>query len=363
VLNLETGVPTKEGNMKTNSRSRIVMLVLLVTVFFICASVANTGVKVMTYNVDEGTDFGPIIAVLTNGGNFSAAVTQTIAEVQGSNPGLRMQLIAAEIAAAQPDLVGLQEAAVWTFPGSPPLDFLQLILASLGPSYTPVVIQSEFHIDIVLPAGNVSFTDQDVILARTELVNSGAIKAIQQGHYSHLVPLPAFPPYLPNTSAITRGWAYADVLLNGTKFRFITTHLEDGTNTISPIFALVQAQQEIELVYSPAFTLLPVIIGGDFNTVANNSSSPTFLTYLFMLGNGFIDAWRKAHPFHVGATCCQEDLTSSASELTQRLDFVFTRNHIRVLGAQLVGNQEIDNLSWPSDHAAVAAELQVAPLL
>lgn len=319
-------------------------------------SSASANVKVMTYNVDEGTDFDAIIAVLSSPNatatDFENAVTQTITEVTASDPILRAQLIAGEIANAQPDLVGLQEAALWTFNGKQ-LDLLQLILTALaqaGQNYTAVVTVPEFQINIA--ALGVGFTDRDVILARTDAPGL-KITSSRQGHYTAQVPLPGFPPYLP-PSSITRGWGYVDARLNGIPFRFITTHLEDGTNPIS-IFALVQALQEIQLVYNPALTLLPVIVAGDFNTVANDPSSPTFLTYKFMLGNAFIDAWSKANPYLTGATCCQEDLGDPTSELTQRIDLVFMRNHVRALGAELVGDQMINGLSWPSDHAAVYA--------
>jgi hypothetical protein len=86
----------------------------------------------------------------------------------------------------------------------------------------------------------------------------------------------------------------------------------------------------------------------------NNPSSPTFLTYKFMLANRFIDAWSTANPNLVGATCCQDNLLDPASQLTQRIDLVFMRNHVSVARAQLVGDQ-IDDGSWPSDHAAVYA--------
>ncbi|HEX9119776.1 MAG TPA: hypothetical protein VF840_04500 [Terriglobales bacterium] len=239
--------------MKTCARFRTMLPVLLVMVFFTCASVASTTVKVMTYNVNEGTDFGAIIGVLSNpnatADDFQAAVTQTISEVTASNPVLRAYLIATEIANAQPDLVGLQEAAVWTFPDNGQIvtiDLLQMILDNLGGQYTAVVTVPEFQINIAQLG--VGFTDRDVILARTD---KPALKITgkQYGHYSALVPLPGFYPYLPPTT-IRRGWAYVDVRLHRTPFRFITTHLEDGTNTISPIFAWVQALQEIQLVYS-----------------------------------------------------------------------------------------------------------------
>jgi endonuclease/exonuclease/phosphatase family metal-dependent hydrolase len=278
--------------------------------------------------------------------------------MRGKNPGLRAHLIANEIAGAHADLVGLQEAAVWTF-GNQQLDLLQLILFNLalqGQHYGAVVTVPEFQIDI--PLLGVGFQDRDVILARTD-EPALEVTASQSGNYHALFPLPAFPPYLPAPTNITRGWAYVDAELNGTAFRFITTHLEDGTNSISQIFAQVQALQEKELVGVPASAALPVIIAGDFNTIANDPSSPTFATYQFM-ANQFTDAWRGVRG---GATCCQDDLTISKPELKQRLDQVFTRGN-GVEGVQLVGNH-IDHIDlqffWPSDHAAVQSELQVGP--
>jgi endonuclease/exonuclease/phosphatase family metal-dependent hydrolase len=347
--------------MKSRAGFRAALFVLLILGFLAGTIPAtaqlfgSTNVKVMTYNVDEGTDFDAIIGVLTNpnatSSNFETAVEDTIAEVQSSLPELRAQLIANQIAGAQPDLVGLQEAALWTFNGQQ-LDLLQMIVHNLdllGQHYAAVVTVPEFQINVA--ALGVGFMDRDVILARTDEA-ALTITATGQGHYSALVPLPAFPPYLP-ASTLTRGWGFVNARRNGIPFRFITTHLEDGTNPIS-IFALVQALQEIQLVYSPALTLLPTIIGGDFNTVANDPSSPTFATYKFMLGNGFIDAWSTTNPFLPGATCCQQDLLLATSELNQRIDLVFMRNHVRAVSTQLAGDH-IDGASWPSDHAAVVA--------
>lgn len=353
--------------METRARFRAMLLALLLaTGVFTCASPAaaqlsgSAKVKVMTYNVDEGTDFDAIIAVLSNPSatatDFGNALTATMNEVIGSNPELRAQLIAQEIAGAQPDLVGLQEAAFWQF-GDFRIDFLQLILAALegaGQHYTAVVTVPEFQINIA--ALGVGFMDRDVILARTDEPQL-QITATQQGHYAAQVPLPGFAPYL-SPSSITRGWGYVDARMNGVPFRFITTHLEDGTNPVS-LFALVQALQEIQLVYSPALTLRPVIVAGDFNTVANDPSSPTFLTYKFMLANGFLDAWSQTNPNLVGATCCQENLFAATSELSQRIDQVFMRNRVRAVKTQLVGNH-LDGVSWPSDHAGVYAVEKVS---
>lgn len=339
-------------------------LLLVIACVVVPTASASTTVKVMTYNVDEGTDFEAIVALLSNPNatatDFANAVAKTLADVQGTAPKTRALLIANAIAAAQPDLVGLQEAAVWESPAlisadfpDGRIDFVQMILDNLAGQYTAVVIVPEFQISIPLLLGGVSFTDRDVILARTdELTNQELeITATQQGQFRVLFPLPA-SPYL-SATAIKRGWGFVDARLHGTEFRFITTHLEDGTNPI-PGFALVQGAQVVELVYGPARTALPTIIAGDFNIAANDPTSPTFLAYRFIVANGFTDAWKRAHPNLAGLTCCQENLQSSDSELTQRVDLVFLRNHVRVVDAQLVGDQIDETYSlWPSDHAAV----------
>jgi endonuclease/exonuclease/phosphatase family metal-dependent hydrolase len=342
------------------------LLILLVAVFFTSASQASTAVKVMTYNIFEGTEFVPILSVINNPNasisDFQTAVTSTIDEVQNSNPVLRAQLIANEISNVGPDLLGLQEVAVWTFNGQQ-IDLGQLILEDLGGQYTVVATAPEFQ--LAIPQFNVEFQDQELILARVDELTSGKLAIIdnQAGHYNAQVPLPAVSMLGLSASSLTRGWAYVDARLNGTPFRFVTTHLEDGTNKLSPLFALVQALQASELVHGPAVSAGPVIMAGDFNTVANNPASPTFLTYLLILANGFTDAWLRTHPFQRGLTCCQEDLTSATSELTQRLDLVLTRDHIAILGTQVVGNHldTITNLgsSWPSDHAALKSTLWV----
>jgi hypothetical protein len=247
--------------------------------------------------------------------------------------------------------------------GNASIDIRQMILDALplGHPYTAKGTVTEFQLSI--PQLGVGFMDQEAILVRSdELINSLVVTGTKQGHYTAQVPLPGFSPLNLPPSSITRGWGYIDAQMNGTAFRFLTTHLEDGTNTLSPIFALVQALQAIQLMNGPAATAKPVIMAGDFNTVANNPSSPTFLTYLFILGNGFTDGWLRAHPFLPGLTCCQEDLTSSTSALTQRLDLVFARNHISVLGAQLVGNHldTIPNVGiWQSTWAWTGVSFRI----
>ena len=75
---------------------------------------AHRFISVMTRNLDEGTDFGYIQAVAAGKLDFATAVGLTYAEVVASDVCGRAARMADEIAAAQPDVVSLQEAAVWT---------------------------------------------------------------------------------------------------------------------------------------------------------------------------------------------------------------------------------------------------------
>src|ERR1051326_7930292 len=68
--------------------------------------------KVMTYNVNEGTDFLQVLNVTTVM-DFLLGVGEIITQVQGTNPPERMQSVAAQILAAKPTLVSLQEVAQW----------------------------------------------------------------------------------------------------------------------------------------------------------------------------------------------------------------------------------------------------------
>src|SRR5712671_5012663 len=71
------------------------------------------GLRVMTYNVDEGTDFLEVQSA-TNFNEFLIAVGQTITQVRATNPPVRMQAVAKQIIAAQPELVSLQEVDQWS---------------------------------------------------------------------------------------------------------------------------------------------------------------------------------------------------------------------------------------------------------
>ena len=129
------------------------------------ASEKNRELAVMTRNMDNGTDFGPIFTAQTPE-ELVAAVTATYAEIQASNIPERAAAVAKEIAAVQPDLVGLQEVSLWRtqIPGDHALapdatsvayDFLDLVereLAARGLAYQAVAVGT--NADIELPGAS-----------------------------------------------------------------------------------------------------------------------------------------------------------------------------------------------------------------
>src|SRR5207302_1654295 len=69
---------------------------------------AKGKLTVMTYNVNEGTDFLQVLGA-TDATQFLLGVGDIVTQVQGTNPPERMQAVASQILAAHPTLVSLQE--------------------------------------------------------------------------------------------------------------------------------------------------------------------------------------------------------------------------------------------------------------
>src|ERR1700674_3487081 len=67
---------------------------------------------VMTYNVNEGTDFLQVVGATTEL-QFLLGVGQILTQVQGTNPPERMRAVARKILDVQPELLSLQEVDQW----------------------------------------------------------------------------------------------------------------------------------------------------------------------------------------------------------------------------------------------------------
>jgi endonuclease/exonuclease/phosphatase family metal-dependent hydrolase len=324
-------------------------------------------VTVMTRNVYIGTDLGPIFAAPSVPALLGATAAAFL-NIQATNFPARAEALADEIAAAQPDLVGLQEVVIiqtGAFLSPAPAttvvaDYLQLLLAALESrrlDYTPVAVN--VNVDAELPTAlgfDVRVTDSDVILARTKRGPKVAISNVQEHNFATNLVVPTVGGPLP----LLRGWSAVDVKLRGQRFRFVNTHLE-------PLSAAVQIAQANELLTGPAATTLPLLFVGDFNSRADGTSTAT---YANLLGAGFTDAWSQAKPGDPGFTCCQAaNLLNPASTLDERIDLVLHRagagkhaEGFRARRAEVVGDEPADRLVpsglWPSDHAGVVARLR-----
>jgi endonuclease/exonuclease/phosphatase family metal-dependent hydrolase len=342
------------------------LLIVLAALLFTAVTSAQKGtVKVMTYNLFQGTDFTEVLSAQSFP-EYLAAAQLTVQEVVNSNPPLRMQAIAHQIVISQPDLVGLEEATLWRMgAGYNPTDVLydplQELLDALnkqGQHYAPVVVADEYELQGPLtPDFSVWLraNGRNVVLARTDKPDM-QLSNPQSAPFHTLLTIP--DPIL-GPLTITRSWGSVDVNLHGVPFRFIVTHLENPIPQIPASYLLIQAQA-YELSSVPANTSLPVILAGDFNAIANEPTDPSNATYQEMLNLGFGDAWADRNPPALGLTW-PLDNASTADTATQRIDFVFYRGHLDALETRLAGDKKQDKVGgmWPSDHAGLRAMIQV----
>ncbi len=190
----------------------ISQLVALIALFTLASAAApaiahDDGVTVMTRNLYLGGDImRPLDAMQglppeQQGPAFVAANTTLRAIVDQTNFPLRSRRLALEIAATQPDLIGLQEVALWRrgpLDGTPATtvdyDFLTTLvgdLAAIGTGYEVVHAQQESDVSgpAVLAGSlqNVRLTMRDAILRR---VGSGVtVNASGGGNYVTRIPL------------------------------------------------------------------------------------------------------------------------------------------------------------------------------
>jgi len=360
--------------MKCNS-SRAVVIVSItlmwatVTVPVIAQSFPGIG-SVMTYNVNEGTDFQQVVGADTLP-QFLLGVGQIITQVKGTNPPERMHAVARQILEAKPELISLQEVDQWYTGNFDPIagtcgsttlqyDMLQELLGDLtaqGGHYEVAVqvIQYAFPPTpgLIPPASYlcVAVNDYNVVLARTDLPSwIFAWSNPQSGQFVNevVLPTPIGPVSLP------RSWASVNAQFFGRPFLYINTHLESFDTNIREL-------QGEELRTGPANTSLPVIIAMDSNAQA--IPLPKDPTYLDFRSAGYNDAWSRLFPRREGLTCCQDEADNNpVPQLYQRIDLVLTHGSVKPLGIALIGTDPRNRLPdglWPSDHAAVAADLVV----
>jgi len=197
----------------------------------------------------------------------------------------------------------------------------------------------------------VRHTDREVILARADLKTSDLkLSNVQAGHFAtNCVIATRIGPI-----TIKRGWVSADVKIRGRQFRFVSTHLDGDCADPS-----IQTAQARELLEGPGATDLPLVFVGDFNSEAVEASTSA---YGALRTAGFTDTWSEAGVGE-GFTCCEDPfLLGPASLLSRRIDLVLFRGDFHTVEVEGVGTDPTARTPsglWPSDHAGVAATLEL----
>jgi endonuclease/exonuclease/phosphatase family metal-dependent hydrolase len=328
---------------------------------------AQHQITVMSYNVYHGVDLEIFrVPGATSVPDLLSRVAAVYMGYQARNFPERAQALAAEIAAGQPALIGLQEAVLVRtgalFNPAPAenvaFDYVQLLLDALsarGLNYTVVAEIRGFDIELPSALGfDVRHTDREVILARADMPSGQlSLSNVQTGHFTTNCQIPTIAF---GSLTVLRGWASVDVWSRGTSFRFVSTHLDGDC---LPYTSAIQVAQAQELVNGPADTTLPVLLVGDVNASPGDSQPSA---YSALVGAGFVDAWNLVGAGD-GFTCCQaDDLSNVTSTLSSRIDVVLLNGDFVVRRVTTMGDLPSDRTTsglWPSDHARLSATLEI----
>jgi endonuclease/exonuclease/phosphatase family metal-dependent hydrolase len=356
-------------------------------------------VTVMSRNIYLGADINrPVTAALTaqaqgkTGPEILVAlanathVTRDI--VDRTNFPVRADLLADEIARTEPDLIGLQEVALWRSGGlqlnqvgvpnatTVDYDFLQILLDALaerGEHYRAVSVGdradveapsftgSPFNGTMSADAKDVRLTMRDVVLMHVK----GSLTAGSTGDqvYAHNLVVTAAGA----SFRFDRGYQWVDVRSGATRFRFVNTHLE----AFSSDLALAQASELLTATASDRSTVLVCDCNSDplNSSVKPNDQVPHKAPYELITGpGGFTDEWLRWAPAEQGWTSGLSELVNdpTADDFDHRIDMVFGRTAAggplsvdrgEVTGTDVADRDPATGL-WPSDHGGVVLRLR-----
>lgn len=347
-------------------------------------------VNVMTRNLYLGADLAPAIGAPSLEA-FVAATGQILREVSANDFPTRAKGLAQEILTQKPDLVGLQEVALWRT-GPPSLapvlsgeptattvryDYLQLLLEQLnkGPDrYEVVVAQNEFDLEAPgdengvpgdgpaaqgIPNAEINgrLTMRDVILAR---IGAGVQTSNpQSGNFKTLLAV----PILGKPLTIKRGWTATDAKVRGSRpFRFVNTHLEAfDPAALVPSIRSLQAG-ELVAPGGPATGTLPVVLLGDLNSDDDTVEPGDRQAYNALVNAGFAE-----RSTNVPLGCCLESSLLAAgaggnvADFDHQVDHVMTNapSDITLRSSAVTGLLPVNGF-WSSDHAGLSSSLRFA---
>lgn len=351
---------------------RVAGFLILFSLTTFAISQQNPTIKIMTQNMDSGTDLGFALFGLTQP-DPRPYIDITLEEVDASGIPARANALATDIAARLPHIVSLQEVTLWRTGPTPATattvryDQLQLLmsaLAGLGAHYRIVAVNN--LTDLAFPTtaagpGALRFTDRDVMLARSDLSPSVLqLSDVQLHVYQASLTF--------GDITVRRGFISALARVNNQVFRVAGTHLENQFPGVAAS-AAIQKLQATELMNSVRNWPQPAILAGDYNADAiNGISGPgpdNTDTVAFIESNGYADSWAAANSGNPGATwpLFLEDKNSPVYpyffvEATpwERIDLIFFRGLQAVSSVQIGAGLGFPNAA--SDHTGVMSTFQ-----
>lgn len=327
---------------------------------------ADTGAKisVMTRNLYLGGDLTPSI-LAPNLPAFLAANAALLAHVDRVDFPSRARLIAQEIIEHKPDVVGLQEVALWrTGPlGNPApatdirydyLDLLMRELAASGHPYQVAVVQAEA--DLEAPAGAPYFLDARLTMRDAILIRQGGrvkVTDTSSGNFTNNLVFPL--PSVGSTATSTRGWTAVDLVHGERAFRVVNTHLE-------AFHYGIRVLQARELLSGPLAVSGDVVLTGDLNTGPELPVPDNRLAYFVLVQAGLVDTWPILHPGEPGYTAgLGDELTQPADDVEHRIDMVMYRGAFTPVRSEVFGTErQTPDGRWASDHLGHVATLALS---
>jgi endonuclease/exonuclease/phosphatase family metal-dependent hydrolase len=353
--------------------TRIRIVLALLALFAVAAPAAEAArkprpdLKVMTRNIYLGADISKPIGQV--GDAFVQANTEVWDTVRETNFPARARLLAREIRRTKPDLIGLQEVALWRRgaqgvsdgPQTPArqvvYDFLRTLrraLARQGMRYRVGSVQNEADVEGPTSYGyDVRLTMRDAILVRRRPGLRIRGRSGENFTARFTVPTPV------GVYQVVRGWTAVDMSFRGRRFRFLDTHLEAFVSG-------VRQAQAAELVApgGPA-DRSRVILVGDLNSDPDARDNGDPVPYQTLAGAGFLDTWDLAHGSRLANSCCmnQENVKDPPpAPFDHHIDHILVKPRMRTLSNRIVGNDRRNRTRsglWPSDHGGHVAKLRI----
>lgn len=323
--------------------------------------------RVMTRNLYVGVDLFSL-AVASDLDDVRQIAGQLLDEARAHPYEARIEALAAEVAATEPDVVGVQEASLIRTrepsafdgehdPGASDvlvdlLERFENALSARGLEYelATSTVTNDVEVPAATDAGDVDIrlTDQTAIFVREDV----AIEDTRADRFDAALRFP-----LDGTEiSLKRGFCQVDLTVAGEVATVATTHLE----SFDPSVRREQAEELLDQL--PAAR--PIVLAGDVNSGPDDESDA-----YDVLRKSFRDAVETVHPATNVDTCCHDtDLRSDADALSRRVDVVLHRGELRPTNAEIVGadpearvpvDEEGETVRlWPSDHAGVVATFE-----